>query len=68
VPDAAAGAHLVEGLVDARERVAGGDQRLEVELAGAPQRDEARDVAQRVAAAEDAADELLLLHAEERGG
>ena len=53
-------------LVDLGERPARGDQRFEIEAPGAPEREQARDLAQRVAAPERAADDLLLGQREQR--
>ena len=55
-------------LVDLVERAAVGDEPLEVELARPPEVDHPGHVAQRVAAAEEAALELLLLDAEQHRG
>ena len=58
-PDAAAGPHVVEGAVDVLEGAAVGDETLEVEPTGLVERHQAGDVAQRVDAAEQAADQPL---------
>src|SRR6185312_6318736 len=63
--DADAGGEVAEGLVDLVERAVRGHQRPEVELAAPPHGDHAGDVAQRVAAAEEATHELLLRDAEQ---
>src|SRR5512143_191412 len=59
-------AQVVHRLVDLRQRPPGGDQRVEIEALGAIEVEQARDVAQRVAAAERAADHLLLRQREQR--
>src|SRR5262245_7651208 len=66
--DAAARAQVGEALLDRGEWAARGDQALEIEPARLPERDEPRDVAQRVRATERAAEELLLLDHEDRRG
>src|SRR5687767_6813859 len=64
--DAARGPQVVEGGVDVVEGTAVGDQALQVELAGAGQLDEPRDVTRRVARTEQAAGQRLPAHRHER--
>ena len=65
--EAEAGGHVGEGLVDLGERAPGGDHALEVEAAGPPERDQARDVTPAVAATEARAHDLALVERHEHG-